>query len=494
MFSWEMKDLQEWNSKIEPLAKKEGLDFFEQEFEICDSTDMLAYMVYSGMPSHYPHWSYGKSFEKLKTLYDYGMSGLPYEMVINSDPCLAYLMRENSLALQALTMCHVYGHNDFFKNNRTFSHSQPQRTIERFNSHANRVRGYIADSSVGTEKVEALFDAAHALSLQCRRNLSIRKLTRKEQEEAALERALPRQDDFKNIHKREEYRPPDLTRVPLESDPEEDILLFIRDYNPRLSDWERDCLTIVHEQSQYFIPQIETKIMNEGWASFWHKRLMEMLDLPQEIHLEFLVRHSQVLCPTPGGLNPYYLGLCIWNDLVHRYDEAYANKICDEHQQMYDTYGGAGDLGKVTGLDKIFRVREADRDVSFIRNYLAENLIREMNLFEYQTRGEDKVISNVADDTGWRQIKETLMVNVGSGTIPVIKVVDSNYNNHAGHLLLRHEHDGSRDLQLEYAEKTLGYVRHLWNGSVCMETVIDQRKTLLVLDDKTEKLEVKPIY
>src|SRR5262245_66174432 len=132
---------------------------------------MLGYMAYSGMPSHYPHWSYGKAYEKLKTLYDHGVSGLPYEMVINSSPALAYLMRDNTLCLHILTIAHVYGHNDFFKNNFTFRSTRAEFTISTFKSHAARVRTYIEDPSIGYEKVESILDAAHSLSLQCRRNL-----------------------------------------------------------------------------------------------------------------------------------------------------------------------------------------------------------------------------------------------------------------------------------------------------------------------------------
>src|SRR5437773_4633061 len=161
--NYAVEDLQEWNQRIVELVQRFGLDPYTQEFEICDYEEMLSYMVYSGMPSHYPHWSYGKAYEKLKTLYDYGLSGLPYEMVINSDPCLAYLMRQNSLALQILTIAHVYGHNDFFANNFTFSHMRADLAIENFKNHANRVRGYVADPSIGQDKVEAVLDAAHAL-------------------------------------------------------------------------------------------------------------------------------------------------------------------------------------------------------------------------------------------------------------------------------------------------------------------------------------------
>src|SRR6185437_14296056 len=269
MANYEMSELVEWDKRIRDKAAEFGLDWYPQEFEICDHNGMLGYMAYSGMPSHYPHWSYGKSYEKLKTLYDYGVNGLPYEMVINSNPAIAYLMRDNSLLLQILTIAHVYGHNDFFKNNFTFKSTRAELTIETFKAHALRVRRYCEDPSIGIEKVERILDAAHALSLQCRRNLAIKKLNREEQVERAIEGAQPRVDPFQRLHARPEFKEPETRRVPLE--PDEDLLLFIRDHNPFLAGWERDLLTIVDEETKYFLPMMETKIMNEGWASYWHK-------------------------------------------------------------------------------------------------------------------------------------------------------------------------------------------------------------------------------
>ena len=464
---YSLQDLEHWNDKILVLVEKFGLDPYPQEFEICDHEDMLSYMVYSGMPSHYPHWSYGKNFEKTKTLYDYGVSGLPYEMVINSNPSIAYLMRDNSLALHILTMAHVYGHNDFFKNNFTFRSTRAEYTIETFKSHANRVRQYVEDPSIGLEKVEPVLDAAHALSLQCRRNLAIKKPTPAEEREMKLAESEPPVDPFRSIHRRADQPAPDLRKVPLY--PDEDLLLFIRDHNPQLAEWERDLLTIVHKQAQYFVPQIETKIMNEGWASFWHKRIVEALDLPQGLHLEFIVRHTQVLRPSPGSLNPYHVGMKVWEDIEKRWTNPSAEDI--------EEFGPRNK----TGREKLFEAREVERDASFLRRYLTEELIRELNLFEYRNRGNDQVVSRVADEDNWRQIKETLIQNVGTATIPVIKIEDSDYLNNRT-LLLKHHHDG-RDLQLEYAEKTLKYVQQLWGRDVVMETAIDDRPTLLTFSD-----------
>lgn len=467
MAEWDVKDLEGWDEKIRVKVQEFGLSCFDQEFEVCDHNQMLGYMAYSGMPSHYPHWSYGKSFEKLKTMYDYGVSGLPYEMVINSDPSIAYLMTDNSFCLQILTIAHVYGHNDFFKNNFTFKSTQSEHTISRFKVHADRVRSYLEDPSIGVEKVEWILDAAHGLSLQCRRNLAIKKLTLREQRERMIEAARPADDPFADLHQQEDVEAPNLNKLP--ASPEEDLLLFIRDHNAKLSDWERDLLTIVHETAQYFIPQMETKIMNEGWASYWHREIMNSLDLPQELYLEFLVRHNQVVRPFPKGLNPYYLGLRVWDDLKRRHDDPTPEEI--------EKYGRP----TKTGIQALFEAREVDRDASFLRRFLTEELMREMDMFEYEPRGEDLVISQVSDKEGWRGIKETLIKNVGMGGVPVIKIEDADYNQNRS-LYVKHYHEG-RDLQLEYAEKAISYLHRLWGHEVVLETVVNSKRALLSYSD-----------
>ncbi len=467
MAEWDVKDLEGWDEKIRVKVQEFGLSCFDQEFEVCDHNQMLGYMAYSGMPSHYPHWSYGKSFEKLKTMYDYGVSGLPYEMVINSDPSIAYLMTDNSFCLQILTIAHVYGHNDFFKNNFTFKSTQAEHTISRFKVHADRVRSYLEDPSIGVEKVEWVLDAAHGLSLQCRRNLAIKKLTLREQRERMIEAARPADDPFEDLHQQEDIEAPDLNKLP--ASPEEDLLLFIRDHNDKLSDWERDLLTIVHETGQYFIPQMETKIMNEGWASYWHREIMNSLDLPQDLYLEFLVRHNQVVRPFPKGLNPYYLGLKVWDDIKRRHDDPTPEEI--------EKYGRP----TKTGTQALFEAREVDRDASFLRRFLTEELMREMDMFEYEPRGEDLVISEVSDKEGWRGIKETLIKNVGMGGVPVIKIEDADYNQSRS-LYVKHYHEG-RDLQLEYAEKAISYLHRLWGHEVVLETVVNSKRALLSYSD-----------
>ncbi|MBF6571550.1 MAG: SpoVR family protein [Candidatus Binataceae bacterium] len=468
MANYELKELIDWDTRIREKVDEFGLDCYPQEFEICDHTGMLGYMAYSGMPSHYPHWSYGKSYEKLKTLYDHGVSGLPYEMVINSSPAIAYLMRDNTLLLQILTMAHVYGHNDFFKNNFTYKTTRAELTIETFKAHASRVRRYTEDPSIGVDSVERIMDAAHALSWQCRRNLAIRKLSREEQVRRAIEAAQPKADPYKKIHRPREFHEPDLHKRPLE--PEEDILLFIRDNNPFLAEWEKDLLTIVDEETKYFIPMMETKIMNEGWASYWHKKIVESLELDQGLHLEFIVRHNQVIRPIPGQLNPYHLGFRIWEDIYRRHTDPTPEEIKRDGAPVK------------SGMERLFEVREVERDTSFLRRYLTEELMRDMDLFEYQARGSDLVVDKVSDTEGWREVKETLIRGVGTSSLPVIKVEDADFgHNHT--LYVKHYHDG-RDLHLEYAEKTLAYLQRLWGRECMLETILQGKRSQLCYNER----------
>jgi len=456
--------LEDWDRRILEKVDAYGLDCFAQDFEICDHEEMIGYMAYSGMPSRYSHWSFGKSFERLKTLYHYGVQGLPYEMVINADPALAYLMGDNSLCLNVLTMAHVYGHNDFFKNNFGFSQTRPEFTLATFKSHATRVRSYLEDPSIGVGRVEPLLDAAHALSLQCRRNLFVRKMRPAEQVESVYEASQPRRDPYSNIHTKSEYVEPDLRKVPLQ--PEEDLLLFVRDYNPFLADWQRDLLTIVAEETRYFLPQIETKIMNEGWASFFHYHIMSNLDLPQALAIEFMIHHNAVIRPAPGGLNPYHIGFKVW-DAIYRSHEG----------------DGPIDLSKDNeGRRAIYAARECERDSSFLRRFLTERLARELGLFEFTDRRGERVVSEVADEDGWEAIKNSLVRSVGMGSIPIIKVVDADHRG-ARVLLLEHDFEG-RELKLADAEKTLAYVYQLWGREVDLKTVVGGRPTLLIFNDQ----------
>lgn len=454
MSDYSISELEKWNACIEEKALLSGLDFYEQEFELVSYESMTSYEAYTGMPSHYPHWSFGKAYERIRTLNKYNLSGLPYEMVINSNPCIAYLMKDNTLLLQILTMAHVYGHNDFFKNNRQFREgTRAEHTIELFKNHAGRIRSYISDPSIGYEKVEKMINAAHALRYQCARTIGEKKLEAEELKKR-LQAGNKKNDRDFTLLDTPEYKfgdEPDLKRIPLQ--PEEDLLGFVAAYG-RHEEWERDIIDIIREETLYFIPQIETKIMNEGWASYWHYSLLNSLELPQQYYFEFLRRHNQVVKNHEGSINPYYLGFKIFEDIRKKYPDNNA---------------------------MIFEVREIERDASFIRRYLSKELCNEMHLYEYEKDGNEYVVSEVADDEGWMKIRDTLAASAGMGGIPCIRVTD--FMQKENTLLLEHIYDG-RELELNYANETLRHLVDLWEGKIILNTVVEGRKRSVICDEQ----------
>jgi len=415
MTTYNMDELEEWDAKIEKLVGDVGLNCYTQHFEICSYEDMLCYEAYLGIPSHYPHWSFGKAYERQKSFYQYNFVGLPYELVINSDPCIAYLMQDNTLLTQILTMAHVYAHNDFFKNNRLFKRdTRANMAVDMFKTHANRIREYIQDPSIGPEKVERILDAAHGLKFQMSRYGEAKEPDKKQRAEEVT-KAIPER---------------------LQGD----LLGFLAERG-NLIEWERDLINIVRQETMYFIPQLETKIMNEGWASYWHYQLLNQLNLPQGLHLEFLKRHNLVVCPHPGKINPYFVGFKIFEYLAKQ----------------------------PGGRDQIMAIRAEDRDQSFIRRYLNQELCETLQLFSYGIQGDDIVITEVSNEDGWKTIRDHFADSVGLGGIPMIQpsVVDK------GTLVLEHICD-DRELELKYAQETIKYVADLWGGKVDLRTQVNK--------------------
>lgn len=454
MSNWSLNELIKWNKVIEKLASDLGLDFYPQEFEICDYHDMLGYHSYVGMPSRYPHWSFGKQFEKQKTMYQHGLGGLSYEMVINTNPCLAYLMIDNPLSMQILTMAHVFGHNDFFKNNIHFSETRADLALEMFKRHANRVRSYVEDPGIGYQKVERILDAAHAISFQCDRNIFIRNIDKKEQKERYYQRINEKKDEWDHLRKEKQEAEPEFQPTP-----ESDLLLFIRDNQPYLEEWEKDLLTIVRDETQYFLPQMETKIMNEGWASFWHFNILNRLDLPPQMHMDFIRSHNQVIRPHVGGINPYHIGFSIFQKLSGSDGHEMDNTIDPE----------------------IFNVRKIDRDSSFLRRFLTRELAIELHLLEYEAQNDKMVVSQLPDqEEGWEKIRETLISATGMNTIPVIRVKSG--QDRGNELRLEHVFDG-RELQMNYLEKTMEHLYTLWGNSVILETNLEGEEVTCELVD-----------
>lgn len=445
-----LNDIEEWNEKIEKIAKNFGLDYYEQEFELIGYKEMLSYEAYLGMPSRYPHWSFGKAYEKSSTIYKYNLSGLPYEMVINSDPCIAYLMKENTLLLQILTIAHVYGHNDFFKNNRLFAEgTNASYTVEMFKAHADAVRNYINDPSIGYKKVERVLDAAHAIKLQAKRTIGDTRVSEEELKIRIINDYVDANTRRSIIEPYVEKKIKNLNKVPLE--PEEDILYFITKYGD-LQEWEKNLLEIVRQETAYFVPQIETKIMNEGWASFWHYNILKKLNLRDELHLEFIKRHNDVIAPGMGSINPYFIGFKIFSYLYGKF-----------------------------GIEKIFEARKLERDESFLRRYLTEELCGELNLFQYAKEADKYVIKEVSDEMGWTNIRNTLCSSCGMGSVPVIRILDMSLLDKT--LVIEHVYDG-RELNTNYAEETLKYVFELWGHKVILKTKNGDGEVNIICEEK----------
>jgi len=422
MSDWNLRDLEKWDEEICKIAKAHGLDWYPITYETCDYYEMIGNMSYHGMPTHYGHWSFGKSFEIQHSQYQHGVTGLPYELIINSDPCISYLMRENPLYLQILIMAHCVGHSDFFKKNRMFGFTRADTVVPRMRNAKKRIQKYVEDPWIGIEKVEKVIDACQALSYQVPR--------------------YPK--DVVSI--REEYEADKIVnkRVELEKPPykEYDILGFVLDFATDLPEWKKDIISIVRDEAYYFMPQIRTKVMNEGWACFWHYRIVHELNLPQKYHIPFLKSHNQVVRPHVGRINPYHLGFHLFNRIEERH-----------------------------GLKECFIAREVHNDESFIRQYLTQEDCEDLNLFSYSKNEiNDLVVDEVSDLDGWKPVKNNLINQIGSNSIPVIYIESIEKDNT---LILHHEHDG-RDLQIQYAEHVLEHCKHLWQSDVRLITMLDE--------------------
>jgi stage V sporulation protein R len=422
MSDWTVGDLQHWDDKICKVATDFGLDWFPVDYEIIDYQEMLSAMAYTGIPTHYRHWSYGKEYERTHTLYNLGQTGLPYEMIINSNPSIAYLMRENQLHIHVLTMAHCVGHSDFFKQNRMFAHTNPSNVMDTFKAASKYVRQLIEDPSIGIEKVERILDAAHAIKYQVPRYAGIKYKTRDEWIE--VQRKKQQEDATYKI---------DLKKYPHE--PEYNLLLFIATNSRNLEDWERNLLMIVEETSQYFIPQALTKIMNEGWACTIHQKIINELNLPDKLYLPFIKLHNQVVRPHLGTVNPYHLGFELFK------------KVIEEK-----------------GFEEAKLIRETHNDITFLRTYLDQEFLMNQNLFSYsfKTKYKSSTIDDIADEIGWEQIRDDLISNVGLNRVPIVFVMEMNKDHK---LTLVHEHDG-RDLDVPYAQKVFNYIKDLWADEV----------------------------
>lgn len=430
MTDWTERDLLHWDEKITRVAEDLGLDWHPIDYEIIDYQEMMSAMAYTGLPTHYRHWSYGKEYERTHTLYNMGQTGLPYEMIINSNPSIAYLMRENALYIHILTMAHCMGHSDFFKNNRMFKDTNPNNIIDSFKSASKYVKGLIEDPSIGIDRVEKIIDAAHSIKYQVPRYPGVVYKTR--DEILQLEKIKMTKDV--------NYAP-DLGKVPLQ--PEYNILRFIAEHSKNLTEWQRNLILIVEESSKYFIPQALTKIMNEGWACTIHYKIINELNLPDSLHLPFIKLHNQVIRPHLGQLNPYHLGYKLFEKIIEK-----------------------------EGFESAIAMREIHNDITFLRCYVDEKFMREMNYFSYSFKKSKKsiTIDDISDNPGWEKVRDELIKNVGLNRIPTVYVEEIEKNNV---LSLVHEHDG-RDLDIVYAQRVYDHIETLWGGEIKLVSIVEE--------------------
>lgn len=424
--------------QIHDLAESFGLDGFPMRYEICPPDVLYTFGAY-GMPARFNHWSFGKAFHRMKMQYDFNLSRI-YELVINSDPCYAFLLDANTLLQNKVIAAHVLAHSDFFKHNYRFAGTS-RSMLETMSIHAARIRRY--ELRYGRERVEQLLDAALALQDQVDPH------------------APPRAADTHGGSGAGVDARADTRNGPVDkADEARDLLLYVMEHSRSLADWERDIVGIIRDEMLYFWPQLETKVLNEGWATYWHMRIMREMDLSEDDAVEFARMHAGVLAPSRTRINPYHLGYYILLDIYKRWETPSV-----EEQERHGRHGGQG-------MEKLFEVRETETDVSLLRNYLTKELVEELDLYVYRREDDEWVIV----DKNWRTVRDEIVRQMTNCGIPVITVADGDYRGN-GELYLRHRHEGT-DLDVRYTEKTLPYVHRLWGRPVHLETVINAEPTV----------------
>lgn len=472
---WTFELLRLYDKEIGRVAAHYGLDTYPSQIEVITSEQMIDAYSSVGMPVSYNHWSFGKQFMNTQKSYQRGQMGLAYEIVINSNPCIAYLMEENTMTMQALVIAHAcYGHNSFFKGNYLF---RTWTDAEGILDYLVFARNFISECEerYGEVAMEEILDSCHALmnhgvdSYKRPAKLSMMKEKNRQREREAylqsqvneLWRTLPLKEETRENQKETRYPP----------EPQENLLYFIEKHAPCLELWQREIVRIVRKIAQYFYPQRQTQVMNEGWATFWHYTLLNHLydegKLTDGFMLEFLQSHTSVVCQPPfyhrgyRGINPYTLGFSMFRDI---------RRICEapteEDRRWFPDIAGTD---WVKTLDYAMR---NFKDESFIAQYLSPHLIREMKLFAVldDDRQDKLEIAAIHDDAGYRQIRQTLaeQYNLGNRE-PNIQVWNADiYGDRS--LTLRHYVHARRPLG-ESTEEVLRHVAQLWGYDVYIESI-----------------------
>ena len=477
--------LQKLKDQIEGYARDYGLDFFETIFEVLSYDEINMVASYGGFPNRYPHWRFGMEYEQLSKGYEYGLSKI-YEMVINNDPCYAYLLEANAEVDQKLVMAHVYGHCDFFKNNFAFAHTN-RKMMDVMANHATRVRRWV--DKLGVEPVEEFID--RCLSLEnlidyhapyIKRHPTKEKDEPQRQEITGFKVDREYMRDFVNPadymdeqRKKQETALHKAKKFP--ERPQRDVLLFLLENAP-LERWEFDVLSIIRDEAYYFAPQGQTKIMNEGWASYWHSTIMTTRALDDSEVIDYADHHAGTMGGGRGPVNPYKLGIELYRHIEDRWNKGRFGKEYDECDDMRARQAWDRKLG--LGREKIFEVRRHYNDVTFIDEFLSPEFCKENLLFVYGYHDKHQAWEII--DRDFRKIKDKLLHQLTNFGQPIIEVVDGNDDNR-GELLLAHKFDGM-DLKLDEARDTLVNLSSLWRRPVSIITKVEGKGLKLRFDGK----------
>ncbi len=497
--------------RIEAIAREAGLDFFPVVFEMLSYDQMNEIAAYGGFPSRYPHWRFGMEYERLSKSHEYGLSKI-YEMVINNNPSIAYLLEGNSLTDQRLVMCHVLGHVDFFKNNFAFratdldaagpvldpvsrrgpAYSPNRRWIDRIANHAAAVRRIV--EKYGVERVEELIDQClslenlidpHSAFVVRRRpveddeeprGVEVPRLRAKDYMESFINPAEYLEAERARL---EAARAAEQRRFPRE--PDQDVLRFLLEAAP-LERWERTVLGVIRDEAYYFAPQAQTKIMNEGWASYWHSRLLTEKVLDWSEVIDYADENAGVMASSGGRLNPYKLGVELFRSIEERWDRGQFGRqweACDDLDAKRHW-----DLRLGLGRQKIFEVRALYNDVTFIDEFMTPEFAAERRLFSFDWSRRYERYEIASRD--FAVIKRKLLAELANAGHPVVRVLDANYEN-KGELLLEHAHQGV-DLRQDYARDTLRALVRIWKRPVAIATVVEQRPVLVRFDGKEHEV------
>ena len=475
---WSFELVSEYDQAIGKIAAEFGLDTYPNQIEIISSEQMMDAYASVGMPISYHHWSYGKQFLSTEQSYTRGQMGLAYEIVINSDPCIAYLMEENTMTMQALVIAHAcYGHNSFFKGNYLFKAWTDATSIIDYLVFA---KNYIAkcEERHGVSAVEDILDSCHAIM-----NYGVDRYKRPNPLSAHEESELQRE--------REEYLQKQVNdlwrtipassklngginkpRFPLE--PQENLLYFFEKNSPLLESWQREVIRIVRKIAQYFYPQRQTQVMNEGWACFWHHLLLNTLYdrglVTDGFMLEFMQSHSSVIYQPPynsqyfSGINPYTLGFHMMSDI---------RRICENPTQEDKEW--FPDIAGKDWLETLNFAMRNFKDESFILQYLSPKLMRDLKLFTILDDDRKDSIEVVAihDEIGYQRVRENLSAQYNLGDRePNIQVFDVDIRGDRSLTLHHYRHDRN-PLEQKTADEVLKHVHRLWGFDIHLYSMED---------------------